>query len=116
NFIMIEWSHYYMMYEEFVQTYLEMESIYALNKEDSDFLRTNPELILTPYTYVFVYKNDIPLQEDSEGNNVTEEQILGVVSQLKKRGREVTISFDSPYFNVYQIKNKPENNLIHELI
>lgn len=116
NFIMSEGSHYFMFYEDFVQSYLEMDSIYALNKEDSDFLRTNPESILTPYTYVFVYKNDIPLQEDSEGNNVTEEQILGVVSQLKKRGREVTITFDSPYFNVYQIKNKPENNLIHELI
>lgn len=116
NFIMSEGSHYFMFYEDFVQSYLEMDSIYALNKEDEDFLRANPESVLTPYTYVFVYKNEVSAQEDSEGNDVTRMQILNIVSQLKKRGREVRITFDSPYFNVYQVKNNSENSRIHELI
>src|SRR5699024_5289045 len=116
NSVMSEGSHFFMFYEDFEASYLERDSIYAIQKGNEEFLRANPGAVLTPYTYVFVYKDKASPKEESVKKDVPQKKILDVLSQLERRGRKVTVAFDSPYFNLYQIKNNSKNDHSYELI
>jgi len=116
NSVMSEGSHFFMFYEDFEASYLERDSIYAIQKGNEEFLRANPGAVLTPYTYVFVYKDKASPKEESVKKDVPQKKILDVLSQLERRGRKVTVAFDSPYFNLYQIKNNSKNDHTYELI
>ncbi len=110
-------KHFFMNYEYFLEDYAKVDSIYFKNKKDPKFLIKNPQYALTKSVLVFVLNED----SKAENNIFSENKYLSAelkreLELLRKRGRPVTLFYDSPILKVYEVVNEPGESKITELI
>lgn len=110
-------KHFFMNYDYFLEDYPKVDSIYFKNVKDPKFLIKNPQYALTKSVLVFV------LNENSKAeNNIFSEnkylstELMKELEMLRKRGRKITLFYDTKILKVYEIVNVPGESKITDLI
>ena len=107
-------SHFFIDYTYFNKDYLVQDSIYHQHRQDENFLKNHPEVILPKSTFVFIYK-DHPLANNLTAQSI-QKQTLKNLKNLKRRGRNVSLFFKKDIVEVYEIENEPNSSKIKDLI
>jgi hypothetical protein len=110
-------KHFFMNYDFFLDDYPEIDSMYFKFKKDPKFLVENPEYSVSKSVLVFVL-NDDGNQEDNvfSLNKHLKKDLLDQIERLRKRGRKVTLFYESDILDVYEIINEPKESKISDLI
>ena len=109
-------SHYFYSYNYFNNKYLEQDQVFQEVKNDKDFLRANPGVILPQSIFVFVYHGEL---ENKSRKGLDKEEQLEVKKRLEKlreNGRDVQPYYESEALDVYMILNDPKSSKIQELL
>ena len=92
--------HYYIDNKDFINNYLTRDSIYFANKNDRDFLKKNPEIILPETIFLFNKK--------AENNSINKQ----VLDSLKIRGRNIYTFKQTKHLIIYKVENTPKGSKI----
>lgn len=109
-------KHFFINYEDFLYGYLDSDEIYHKNKKKPNFLKDNPQYAIPKSVLVFVYRDNNEQDNHFSDQNEIEPLLMDQIETLKKRGREVSLFYKSPYVNVYEIVNEPKSSKIDDLI
>ena len=109
-------KHFFIHYTDFTANYLKRDSVYFKNKKNKKFLKKNPEYVLPNSVLVFVYK-----KADDKSNRIIVNceitpLILSKLDVLKKRGRKVSVFYESSLIKVFEIENTPGQSKTDDLI
>lgn len=110
-------KHFFMNYDYFLEDYAKVDSVYFKNKKDPKFLIKNPQYALTKSVLVFVLNEN----NKAENNIFSQNKYLSAelkkeLEMLRKRGRKITLFYDSKILKVYEIVNEPGESKITDLI
>lgn len=109
-------KHFFINYEDFLFSYLESDSIYHHNKKKPRFFIENPQYVIPKSILVFVYHDNSETENYFADQNQLEPLLKEQIQTLKKRGRKVSLYYESPFVNVYEIENEPRSSKIDDLI
>ncbi|MCB0443857.1 MAG: hypothetical protein KDC50_07385, partial [Flavobacterium sp.] len=109
-------KHFFINYEDFLFGYLESDSIYHRNRKKPKFFIENPQYVIPKSILVFVYHDNSEKANQFADQNQLEPLLKEHIKTLEKRGREVSLYYESPYVNVYEIVNEPKSSKIDDLI
>lgn len=109
-------KHFFINYEDFLFGYLESDSIYHHNKKKPKFFIENPQYVIPKSILVFVYHDNTETENHFADQNQLEPLLKEHINTLEKRGRKVSLYYESPYVNVYEIENEPKSSKIDDLI
>lgn len=109
-------KHFFINYEDFLYGYLESDEMYHKNKKKPNFLVENPQYVIPKSILVFVYHDNTERNNHFADQSEIEPLLMDQIETLKKRGREVSLFYKSPYVNVYEIVNEPKSSKIDDLI
>ncbi|HBI02153.1 MAG TPA: hypothetical protein DDY18_11100, partial [Flavobacterium sp.] len=109
-------KHFFINYEDFLFSYLESDSIYHHNKMKPKFFVENPQYVIPKSVLVFVYHDNSESENHFADQNQLEPLLKEHFNTLEKRGRKVSLYYESPYVNVYEIENEPKSSKIDDLI
>lgn len=109
-------KHFFIHYTDFTANYLKRDSVYFKNKKNKKFLKKNPEYVLPNSVLVFIYK-----KADDKSNRIIVNceitpLILSKLEVLKKRGRKVSVFYESSLIKVFEIENAPGQSKTDDLI
>ena len=113
---MSQGSHFYMNYEEFSSDYISKDSIYYQNREDENYLKSNPEVIPTNTYYIFIPKSENEDDELFNVNVLTQNKIQSTLRDLKKKGRSIRTYYESENLSVYELTNKSNATKINDIL
>ena len=113
---MSQGSHFYMNYEEFSSNYLFKDSIYYQNREDENYLKSNPEVIPTNTYYIFIPKSENEDDELFNVNVLTQNKIQSTLRDLEKKGRSIRTYYESENLSVYELTNKSNATKINDIL
>jgi hypothetical protein len=100
-------SHFFIHYEVFGSSYLEVDNTYANRKKDKQFLKENPQLVLPSSTFLFLYPPTVLDKLEPREKALAMEQAQHGLEVLKKRQREIRLFYKSANLKVYEIINQP---------
>jgi hypothetical protein len=109
-------KHFFVNYEDFLFNYLESDSIYHHNRKKPRFFIENPQYVIPKSILVFVYHDNTETQNHFAEQDQLEPLLKEHIHTLEKRGRTVSLFYESPYVNVYEIVNEPKSSKIDDLI
>lgn len=109
-------KHFFINYEDFLFSYLDSDSIYHHNRKKPKFLIENPQYVIPKSVLVFVYHDNTETENHFADQNQLEPLLKEHINTLEKRGRNVSLYYESPYVNVYEIVNEPKSSKIDDLI
>lgn len=109
-------KHFFINYEDFLFSYLESDSIYHHNRKKPKFFVENPQYVIPKSVLVFVYHDNTEKENHFADQNQLEPLLKEHINTLEKRGRKVSLYYESPYVNVYEIENEPKSSKIDDLI
>lgn len=110
-------SHYFISYDEFVESYPERDSIYFEYRNDKEFLERNTQFIVPNSVLVFMYENESSeFAAKVRVNPSTKLRVLSEMETLKSKGREVRLFFEKDNLKIYEIINNPKAAKIEELL
>ncbi len=109
-------KHFFINYEDFLFSYLESDSIYHHNKKKPRFFIENPQYVIPKSVLVFVYHDNSEKENYFADQNQLEPLLKEHIQTLEKRGRKVSLYYESPFVNVYEIENEPKSSKIDDLI
>lgn len=109
-------KHFFINYEDFLFSYLESDSIYHHNRKKPKFFVENPQYVIPKSILVFVYHDNTETENHFADQNQLEPLLKEHFNTLEKRGRKVSLYYESPYVNVYEIENEPKSSKIDDLI
>ncbi|WP_415061092.1 hypothetical protein [Flavobacterium sp.] len=109
-------KHFFINYEDFLYGYLESDEMYHKNKKKPNYLVENPQYVIPKSILVFVYHDNSERNNHFADQSEIEPLLMDQIETLKKRGREVSLFYESPYVNVYEIVNEPKSSKIDDLI
>lgn len=110
-------SHYFISYDEFVESYPERDSIYFEYRNDKEFLERNTQFIVPNSVLVFMYENESSeFAAKVRVNPSTKIRVLSEMETLKSKGREVRLFFEKDNLKIYEIINNPKAAKIEELL
>jgi len=110
-------SHFFMNYDFFLDEYPRIDSINTKHKKEPNFLVKHPEYSLSKSVLVFILN-----EKSKDENNIFAEnkhlqkQLVENLYLFRKRGRKVTLFYDSKLLKVYEIVNNPRESKISDLI
>lgn len=111
-------EHIFINYQDFLENYLERDSVYHQIKEDVRLLNENPEYILPSSVFVFISDTtrtnakDYFLKTPGEVANALNAQL----QQLKNRGRQVNTYYTSEQLKVLEIVNNANGSNLNDMI
>lgn len=110
-------EHHFINYQDFINKYVQRDSVYNANKTNIEFLNLNSDYILPNSVFVFITKND---SQETKYNLSTSkevsEKLLSQIGILRRRGRKVKVFFDDDYLAVYEIVNREKSSKLDDLI
>ncbi|RXR32602.1 hypothetical protein EQG68_07180 [Flavobacterium piscinae] len=109
-------KHFFVNYEDFLFNYLESDSIYHHNRKKPKFFIENPQYVIPKSILVFVYHDNTETENYFAEQDQLEPLLKEHIHTLEKRGRKVSLFYESPYVNVYEIVNEPKSSKIDDLI
>jgi len=109
-------KHFFINYEDFLFSYLDSDSIYHHNRKKPRFFVENPQYVIPKSVLVFVYHDNTETENHFADQNQLEPLLKEHINTLEKRGRNVSLYYESPYVNVYEIVNEPKSSKIDDLI
>ena len=109
-------KHFFVNYEDFLFNYLESDSIYHHNRKKPKFFIENPQYVIPKSILVFVYHDNTETENHFAEQDQLEPLLKEHIHTLEKRGRTVSLFYESPYVNVYEIVNEPKSSKIDDLI
>lgn len=110
-------SHYFISYDEFVESYPERDSVYFEYKDDKEFLERNTRFIIPNSVLVFMYDNESSeFAAKVRVNPRTKLNVLSEMEILKSKGRDVRLFFEKDNLRIYEIINNPKAAKIEELL
>ncbi|MEP3372866.1 MAG: hypothetical protein ABJL43_02270 [Maribacter dokdonensis] len=110
-------EHSFIAYDLFVRNYLKSDLHYYNYKDDEEYIREHPEVVLPSNVFVFVTKKEtVGRSEFINTPKRLKQPIADVLATLKKRGRKVSIFYQDKGLTVYQIVNKENASKMDELI
>ncbi len=109
-------KHFFINYEDFLFSYLESDSIYHHNRKKPRFFIENPQYVIPKSILVFVYHDNSETENYFADQNQLEPLLKEHIQTLEKRGRKVSLYYESPFVNVYEIENEPKSSKIDDLI
>ena len=110
-------KHFFMNYDYFLEDYPKVDEIYFKNIKDPKFLLKNPQYALTKSVLVFVINENSKAENNifSE-NKYLSTELMNELGMLRKRGRKISLFYDSKILKVYEIVNVPGESKITDLI
>jgi hypothetical protein len=109
-------KHFFINYDEFSETYLKRDAVYFKHKENKIFLKNNPQCILPKSVLVFIYKPNKNNPNEIEKNSKYNTVIMEKLQNLSKRGRKISVFYNSKSIRVYEIENIPGESKVDHLI
>ncbi|HSD15605.1 MAG TPA: hypothetical protein VLB74_13215, partial [Flavobacterium sp.] len=109
-------KHFFIHYTDFNKNYLIRDSIYFKNKKNTKFLKNNPQYVLPKSVLVFVYKKGDDKTNRIIVNCEITPVILSKLEILKKRGRKVSVFYESDLIKIFEIENDPGQSKTEDLI
>lgn len=109
-------KHFFIHYTDFTENYLKRDSIYFKNKKNKKFLKKNPEYVLPKSVLVFIYKKGDDKNNRIIVNCEITPLILSKLETLKKRGRKISVFYESDLIKVFEIENNPGQSKTDDLI
>ncbi len=109
-------SHYFYSYNFFNNKYLAQDKIFQEVKNDRDYLRANPGVILPQSLFVFVYNGELEGRSRIGLQRQDQDAVRARLDILRNKGRQVRHYFDSEALDVYIIVNQPGTSKIQELL
>jgi len=109
-------KHFFIHYTDFTENYLKRDSIYFKNKKNKKFLKKNPEYVLPNSVLVFIYKKGDDKSNRIIVNCEITPLILSKLEILKKRGRKISVFYESNLIKVFEIENAPGQSKTDDLI
>lgn len=110
-------SHYFISYDEFIESYPERDSVYFEYKNDKEFLERNTQFIIPNSVLVFMYDNESSeFAAKVRVNPRTKLSVLSEMEILKSKGRDVRLFFQKDNLRIYEIINNPKAAKIEELL
>ncbi|WP_218120817.1 hypothetical protein [Flavobacterium saliperosum] len=109
-------KHFFIHYTDFTENYLKRDSIYSKNKKNKKFLKKNPEYVLPKSVLVFIYKKGDDKNNRIIVNCEITPLILSKLETLKKRGRKISVFYESDLIKVFEIENNPGQSKTDDLI
>lgn len=109
-------KHYFIHYTDFIKNYLKRDSIYFKNKKNKKFLKKNPQYVLPNSVLVFIYKKG-----DDQNNRIIVNckitpVMISKLNALEKRGRKISVFYESSLIKVFEIENCPGQSKTDDLI
>ena len=110
-------KHHFINYTDFLENYVRRDSIYHLNKDNTEFLDQNPDYILSHSVFIFITKKDEmeTIYNLSTPGEVSKE-LISQLNILKGRGRNINLFYDDDYLAVYEIVNREKSSKLNDLI
>jgi hypothetical protein len=110
-------KHHFINYTDFLENYVRRDSIYHLNKNNTEFLDQNPDYILSHSVFIFITKKDEmeTIYNLSTPVEVSKE-LISQLNILKGRGRNINLFYDDDYLAVYEIVNREKSSKLDDLI
>lgn len=109
-------KHFFIHYTDFTENYLKRDSVYSKNKKNKKFLKKNPEYVLPKSVLVFIYKKGDDKNNRIIVNCEIAPLILSKLETLKKRGRKISVFYESDLIKVFEIENNPGQSKTDDLI
>ena len=109
-------KHFFIHYTDFTENYLKRDSVYFKNKKNKKFLKKNPEYVLPKSVLVFIYKKGDDKNNRIIVNCEITPLILSKLEALKKRGRKISVFYESDLIKVFEIENNPGQSKTDDLI
>ncbi|ESU24887.1 hypothetical protein FEDK69T_04410 [Flavobacterium enshiense DK69] len=109
-------KHFFIHYTDFTKNYLKRDSVYFKNKKNKKFLQKNPEYVLPKSVLVFVYKKGDDKTNRIIVNCEITPLLLSKLEKLKKRGRKVSVFYESNLIKIFEIENDPGESKTDDLI
>ena len=108
-------KHYFINYQEFDASYMDQDEIYYKFKNNTNYLKYHPEIVLPQSVFVFIYDKDVVLNTKN-GLDITEqEKAQSQIDLLLQKGRKINVFYDSKELKVYEIINEPKASHIDDL-
>lgn len=109
-------KHFFIHYTDFTDNYLKRDSVYFKNKKNKKFLKKNPEYVLPNSVLVFIYKKGDDKSNRIIVNCKITPLILSKLEILKKRGRKISVFYESSLIKIFEIENAPGQSKTDDLI
>lgn len=110
-------SHFFMNYDFFLNDYPRIDSINTAHKKNPLFLVKYPQYSLSKSVLVFVLKEDHNDENNYFAQNKhLQDKLLKNLTVLNKRGRKISLFYESKVLKVYEIINEPRESKISDLI
>ena len=110
-------EHFFINYNEFINTYAIRDSVYCENIDNLEFLHKNPDLILPNSVFVFVTKKSVEnINYDLQTPKEVSDIVVSQIELLKARGRTIRLYYDDDILSVYEIINKDKSSKLNDLI
>ncbi|WP_313807777.1 hypothetical protein [Flavobacterium sp.] len=109
-------KHFFVHYTEFLNDYLKRDSLYFKNIKNKKVLEKHPEYVVPKTMLIFIYKKPDDKTNRIATNCKLVPEILQKIDILKKRGRKITVFYESDLIKVYEIENIPNESKIDDLI
>jgi hypothetical protein len=109
-------KHFFIHYTDFTENYLKRDSVYFKNKKNKKFLKKNPEYVLPNSVLVFIYKKGDDKSNRIIVNCKITPLILSKLEILRKRGRKISVFYESSFIKIFEIENAPGQSKTDDLI
>jgi len=109
-------KHFFIHYDSFLKDYLIRDSVYFKNKKNKKFLNANPQYVLPKSVLIFIYKKADDHKNPIILNRKNIPDIMNRLEILKKRGRNISVFYESNLIKVYEIINVKGESKIDDLI
>ena len=100
-------GHYFLSYSDFNSAYLQKDALFHKYKEQKEYLKTHPEVILPSSVFVFV---------PNKRNAHVPDEVFKSLQTLRKRGREIKPIYIGESIKVFEIVNIPNSSKINDLL